>query len=936
MRATSRVLLAETLELLAVRPGGLWVDGTVGLGGHAAAMLRASAPDGRLLGLDRDGETLARARARLAEFGDARAARAGRLPRDPASGSAASGPTASCSTSASPRVQLDDPERGFSFQAEGPLDMRMDRSRGATAADLVNRMRERELADLIYEYGEEPASRRIARAIVFARERQRDRDHDRARRHRAPRRAAAAAAPASTRRRAPSRRCASASTASSTASARRIERAAALPRARRAHGRDRVPLARGPRGRRRPSAPSRARGFRLLTKKPVRPGEAEVRAQPARAQRAPARRRARGGRGMRDEGVVLLGKPIDNSRVVRQVDPRSRREIWLLILLVARPRRRPRALRLARARDPPRRAGGRRTSTARRSGSSRRTASSASRRPRSRTCGRVETIASQRPRPRRPRARALGGGRGRAARCAPGRDGRGRERAPPRGARRRRAGGAALSQDRPPLVPPALAGEGPTPRERKTRLRLMLLALTISLWALVIGIRLVHLQVLGRDVLRAAGHAPERAHDQPRPAPRAHPRPRGPAARGLGGRGEPLRGARRTSPTRARPPPPSRARSRSTPAGRREVLAQLQKSRAFVWIQRKVDPAHRAARARALQLDGIGFLTEHRRYYPQRELGAHVLGYVGPRQHRHVAGSSTPSRSEIRGRAAKVVVHTDARRRPVAQTERPSTDGATVVLALDEAIQHVAERELERVDGGDAGRRRAWWSWSSPSRARCWPWPAGPTFNPNRYNAYPSSRWRNRAVSDVFEPGSIFKIVTAAAGIQENVVAPGEVLDCGNGRIEIAGTVINDHAVFDQLTFTQAVAKSSDIGMIRVAQRLGRDNFARYVRDFGFGAADRRRAARRVGGPASARPRRWSALSLPSLSFGQEIGVTGAADHDGRGRGRERRLPDEADRGEAGRGRRGARGPGDEAGRRAPRARARDRRHPHRDPAHAW
>jgi cell division protein FtsI (penicillin-binding protein 3) len=149
-----------------------------------------------------------------------------------------------------------------------------------------------------------------------------------------------------------------------------------------------------------------------------------------------------------------------------------------------------------------------------------------------------------------------------------------------------------------------------------------------------------------------------------------------------------------------------------------------------------------------------------------------------------------------------------------------------------------------------------------------------PTFNPNRYNAYPSSRWRNRAVSDVFEPGSIFKIVTAAAAIQENVVSPGEVLDCGNGRIEISGTVINDHAVFDRLTFTQAVTKSSDIGMIRVAQRLGRDNFARYVRDFGFGAATGVDLPGESAGLFRPTPR-WSALSLPSLSFGQEIGVTG-------------------------------------------------------------
>ena len=164
------VLLEETLELLAVRPGGLWVDGTVGLGGHAAAVLRATSPDGRLVGIDRDGETLARARERLAEFGArARLEQADyreipeRLGEEKADGVLLDLGVSS--------VQLDEAARGFSFQAEGPLDMRLDRSQGATAADLVNRMRERDLADLLYEYGEEPASRRIARAIAFARER---------------------------------------------------------------------------------------------------------------------------------------------------------------------------------------------------------------------------------------------------------------------------------------------------------------------------------------------------------------------------------------------------------------------------------------------------------------------------------------------------------------------------------------------------------------------------------------------------------------------------------------------------------------------------------------------------------------------------------------------------------------------------------------------
>ena len=164
------VLLGEVLELLAVRPGGLWVDGTVGLGGHSGALLRANAPDGRLLGLDRDSETLEKARAELAPFGERVRLEPGHFQDIPERLGAerANGILLDLGISS---VQLDDPERGFSFQTDGPLDMRMDRRDGETAADVVNEMDEVELADLIYAYGEERASRRIARAIVRARDR---------------------------------------------------------------------------------------------------------------------------------------------------------------------------------------------------------------------------------------------------------------------------------------------------------------------------------------------------------------------------------------------------------------------------------------------------------------------------------------------------------------------------------------------------------------------------------------------------------------------------------------------------------------------------------------------------------------------------------------------------------------------------------------------
>ena len=168
MRAHEPVLLAEVLETLAVKAGGLYVDGTIGLAGHAHELLALSAPDGRLVGFDRDGETLEAARHALAGFG----ARARLVHEDyraiPAvlGEARADGILLDLGVNS---VQLDTPERGFSFREDGPLDMRLDRTQTESAADVVNRMREEALADLIYRYGEEPASRRIAGAIVDAR-----------------------------------------------------------------------------------------------------------------------------------------------------------------------------------------------------------------------------------------------------------------------------------------------------------------------------------------------------------------------------------------------------------------------------------------------------------------------------------------------------------------------------------------------------------------------------------------------------------------------------------------------------------------------------------------------------------------------------------------------------------------------------------------------
>jgi len=402
-----------------------------------------------------------------------------------------------------------------------------------------------------------------------------------------------------------------------------------------------------------------------------------------------------------------------------------------------------------------------------------------------------------------------------------------------------------------------------------TRLRLMLVALSISLWAVAICVRLFALQVLDRASFeRQAARQSERTIN-------LDPR-RGPI---LDRNGRPLAVSVDTESIYAVPQDvddPARtaaALARALgldAASRKELQTQLRRNRAFVWVKRKLDPSIVRA-VRDLQLDGIGFLTENRRYYPKRELASHVLGYVGL-DNTGMNGIEYAFENDIRGRAAKVFVQTDARRRPVGHTERPSTEGSTVVLTIDESIQFAAESELERAVNETqsvAGIVVV----LDPRTGEILALANRPTFNPNRFSAYSSTRWRNRAVVDAYEPGSMFKVITAAAALQEKVVSSDEVIDCGGGSIEIAGVRINDHAVFHDLTFRDVIAKSSDIGVIRVAQRLGRERFNRHLRDFGFGGptgVDLPGESSGLLRPVS----KWSAISQASLSFGQEVGVT--------------------------------------------------------------
>ena len=692
-----------------MKPGGLYVDGTLGLGGHAAELLRRSAPEGRLIGSTATPRPSACARESLATFG----ARVRFVHADFREIPSAARGRAGRRHPARPGRQLAAARRRRArvlLPADGPLDMRMDQSHGATAADVVNRLREHELADLIYRFGEERASRRIAKAIVTARRKAPHPHHGRARGDRAP-----------ARRPAPP----GLDPATRTFQALRIrvnreledldETLAALARCLAPGGRLAVIAFHSLEDREVKQAfrGLEPEGFRRLTRKPLRPTDDEVRAQPAGAQRAPARAPARGGL-MRDDAFGLSFKSIDNSRVIREVDPRANRDLWWLLLLVgvlvggillyAWPH-----LQLRRTGIATEQASRERERLLEENRKLRLEKAALE------NLKRVETIAT----------RDLG-----LVASSRGQAGRGGDPAPlPADARLASGKPAApvqgrspgeLAMDRSPSPPPPW---DPAPRERMIHLRLMLLALG----AFALGPR--HRGAPrppagpGAVVLREAERAPERAHDQPRTAPRPDPRPRtaGPSRSPWTPRASTR--CPRTSRTPPAPPPPSPGPWGSTPRRRRDLAAQLQKSRAFVWVKRKVDPG--TARAvRDLQLDGIGFLNETRRYYPQRELMSQVLGYVGL-DNTGMSGIEYAFEDRIQGRAAKVVVQTDARRRPMGQTKRPSTDGQTRG-PHPRRVDPARGRARARAGGhGRARRCPGSWSWWTPGPARSWPWPTG-------------------------------------------------------------------------------------------------------------------------------------------------------------------------------------------------------------------
>jgi len=302
----------------------------------------------------------------------------------------------------------------------------------------------------------------------------------------------------------------------------------------------------------------------------------------------------------------------------------------------------------------------------------------------------------------------------------------------------------------------------------------------------------------------------------------------------------------------------------------RVVLADCRAHKTFCWVARKAD-AEEIDRIRALNLQGIHFQKEPKRFYPKRELAAQILGYVGT-DDQGLSGLERQFNQQLQGKPGKLMISVDARKRWFASVEKEPEAGNSLILTIDQNIQYIAERELERgmeETHAIAGTAIV----ENPRTGEILALTNRPTFNPNIRKEINNETLKDRAVSDIYEPGSTFKMVTISASLEEKVTRPDEVFDCQMGSIVINRMRIRDSKPHGLLSVADIIAESSDVGAIKVALRLGDDRLYKYIRAFGFGQQTGIELPGETRGMTKP-VERWSKVSIAAISMGQEIGIS--------------------------------------------------------------
>ena len=311
----------------------------------------------------------------------------------------------------------------------------------------------------------------------------------------------------------------------------------------------------------------------------------------------------------------------------------------------------------------------------------------------------------------------------------------------------------------------------------------------------------------------------------------------------------------------------------------KSVYEKLRSGRHFVWLKRKATPTE-VTRLRNSSLSGVNFISEDKRFYPKRELASGAIGFVGI-DNQGLAGIEHQFQSTLKGNTVRTVMEKDARGRLIRFGEGVGNqvlEDRGVVLTLDEVIQFFTEHHLKnQVEKYQAKSGIA--VVMNPNTGEIYAIANIPQYNPNSYSIYQPQRWRNYAVSNAYEPGSIFKPIVAAAVIDSGAALPDDMFFCENGKFGIetrngeATFGEADNHKFGWLTLQNIIVQSSNIGSIKIAQQLGQRSFYDYIRKFGFG----QKSGVELPGEAPGKVRElssWGLRSLASISFGQEISVT--------------------------------------------------------------
>ena len=304
-----------------------------------------------------------------------------------------------------------------------------------------------------------------------------------------------------------------------------------------------------------------------------------------------------------------------------------------------------------------------------------------------------------------------------------------------------------------------------------------------------------------------------------------------------------------------------------------EVQQKLASDKPFVWIKRQIAGAE-AEKIGALRVDGLGMFFEPNRYYPQGQLAGQILGFVS-RDSEGIEGLELQYNNFIRGEAGSSIAERDAlgRRvlvRGVEGLQIPP--GGDLHLTLDSTIQHLAEKELEAT----IAKNRAKAGVAivvEPFTGEVLALANYPTFNPNTSAKQAAGDRRNRAVTDSFEPGSTFKTILAAAALEEGVVGKEDLFYCEMGKYSYAGKVIHDAHPQGWLPFYKILQVSSNIGFTKVAEKLKRDRYFKYIEKFGFGKTTGIDLPGEVAGHLR-RVESWAAIDLATHAFGQGISTT--------------------------------------------------------------